>query len=61
MVKIMKIHYRCQFSSDSIKTFCEEYNIRFDTSVSKEGNRSNGNKIGIIDRLVRFLRKPIDT
>ncbi len=31
--------------------------IRLDTSVAKEEHISNGNKLGIIDRLVRTLRE----
>jgi hypothetical protein len=31
--------------------------IRLDTSVAKEEHMSNGNKLGIIDRLVRTLRE----
>ena len=49
-----------EFSSGPIKTFCEENNIRLDTSVAKEEHISNGNKLGIIDRLVRTLRQLID-
>ena len=49
-----------EFSSAAIKKFCEDNNIRLDTSVSKEEHISNGNKLGIIDRLVRTLRELID-
>ena len=49
-----------EFSSASIKKFCEDNNIRLDTSVAKEEHISNGNKLGIIDRLVRTLRELID-
>ncbi len=49
-----------EFSSGPIKKFCEDNNIRLDTSLSKEGHISNGNKLGIIDRLVRTLRELID-
>ena len=49
-----------EFSSGPIKNFCEENNIRLDTSVAKEEHISNGNKLGIIDRLVRTLRQLID-
>ena len=49
-----------EFSSGPIKKFCEENNIRLDTSVAKEEHISNGNKLGIIDRLVRTLRQLID-
>ncbi len=41
-------------STPNIKN-CEDNDIRLDTSVAKEEHISNGNKIGIIDRLVRTL------
>jgi hypothetical protein len=46
-----------EFSSAAIKKFCEDNNIRLETSVAKEEHISNGNKLGIIDRLVRTLRE----
>ena len=49
-----------EFSSAAIKKFCDDNNIRLDTSVAKEEHISNGNKLGIIDRLVRTLRELID-
>ncbi len=49
-----------EFSSAAIKKFCEDNNIRLDTSVAKEEHISNGNKLGIIDRLVRTLRELIE-
>ena len=49
-----------EFSSGPIKKFCDDNNIRLDTSVSKEEHISNGNKLGIIDRLVRTLRELIE-
>ena len=45
-----------EFSSGPIIFFCEDNNIRLDTSISKEEHISNGNKLGIIDRLVKTLR-----
>jgi hypothetical protein len=39
-----------EFSSAAIKTFCEDNDIRLDTSVAKEEQVSHGNKFGIIDR-----------
>ena len=48
-----------EFSSAAIKKFCEDNDIRLDTSVAKEEHISNGNKLGIIDRLVRTLRELI--
>ena len=49
-----------EFSSAPIRKFCEDNDIRLDTSVSKEEHISNGNKLGIIDRLVRTLRGLIE-
>ena len=49
-----------EFSSGPVKKFCDDNNIRLDTSVSKEEHISNGNKLGIIDRLVRTLRELIE-
>ena len=49
-----------EFSSAPIKKFCDDNDIRLDTSVAKEEHISNGNKLGIIDRLVRTLRELIE-
>ncbi len=49
-----------EFSSDPITEFCEDNDIGLDTSVSKEDHISNGNKLGIIDRLVKTLRELIE-
>jgi len=49
-----------EFSSSAIRKFCEDNDIRLDTSVAKEEHISNGNKLGIIDRLVRTLRELIE-
>jgi len=49
-----------EFSSAPIRKFCEDNDIRLDTSVAKEEHISNGNKLGIIDRLVRTLRELIE-
>jgi hypothetical protein len=49
-----------EFSSAAVKTFCDDNDIRLDTSVAKEEHISNGNKLGIIDRLVRTLRELIE-
>ena len=40
--------------------FCEDNDIRLDTSVAKEEHISNGNKLGMTDRLVRTLRQVIE-
>ena len=39
---------------------CDDNDIRLDTSVAKEEHISNGNKLGIIDKLVRTLRELIE-
>ena len=49
-----------EFSSAPIRKFCEDNDIRLYTSVAKEEHISNGNKLGIIDRLVRTLRELIE-
>ncbi len=46
-----------EFSSAAIKKFCDDNDIRLDTNVAKEEHISNGNKLGITDRLVRTLRE----
>ncbi len=42
-----------EFSSAPIRKNCNDNDIRLDTSVAKIEQISNGNKLGIIDRLVR--------
>ena len=49
-----------EFSSAAVKKFCDDNDIRLDTSVAKEEHISNGNKLGIIDRLVRTIRELIE-
>ncbi len=49
-----------EFSSSPIKKICDDDDIRSDTTVAKEEHISNGNKLGIIDRLVRTLRELIE-
>jgi hypothetical protein len=49
-----------EFSSAAVNFFCDDNDIRLDTSVAKEEHISNGNKLGIIDRLVRTLRELIE-
>ncbi len=39
---------------------CEDNGIRLDTSVAKDDHISNRNKLGIMDRLARTLRKLIE-
>ena len=48
------------FGSAAVKKFCSNNNIRLDTSVAKQEHISGGNKLGIIDRLVRTLRELIE-
>ncbi len=48
------------FSSSPIRKFYEDNDIILDTSVAKEEHISNGNKLGIIDRLVRTSRELIE-
>ena len=40
-----------EFSSAAVKKFCDDNDIRLDTSVAKEEHINNGNKLGFIDRL----------
>ena len=49
-----------ELSSAAIRKFCDDSNIRLDTSVAKNEHISNGNKLGIIDRLVRTSREIIE-
>ncbi len=48
------------FQAHLLKTICEDNEIRLDTSVAKEEHISNGNKLRIIDRLVRTLEELVD-
>jgi hypothetical protein len=48
------------FQVQQLKKNCDDNDIRLDTSVAKEEHVSNGNKLGIIDRLVRTLRELIE-
>jgi hypothetical protein len=45
------------FQVQQLNFFCDDNDIRLDTSVAKEEHISNGDKLGIIDRLVRTLRE----
>ncbi len=47
-------------TDNKIRNFCEDNDIRLDTSVAKEEHISNGNTLGTIDRLVRALRELIE-
>ncbi len=42
-----------QFSFKTIQEYNKENNIKTDTSIAKDEHISQGNKLGIIDRLVR--------
>ncbi len=48
-----------KFPRAPIRKFCEDKDIRLDTSVANEEHISNGNKSGITDRLARTLRELI--
>lgn len=45
-----------EFDNQIFRDINEKEKIRLDTSVSSENHISNGNKLGIIDRLVRTLK-----
>jgi len=49
-----------EFNNKIIKTYCNDNNIRLDTSVAKTEHISNGDKLGIIDRFCRTLRQLIN-
>jgi len=49
-----------QFSFKAFQDYNNEKNIRLDTSIAKDEHISHGNKLGIIDRLVRTLKEMID-
>jgi hypothetical protein len=49
-----------QFSFKAFQDYNNEKNIRLDTSIAKDEHVSHGNKLGIIDRLVRTLKEMID-
>jgi hypothetical protein len=42
------------------RKFCEDNDIRLDTSVANEEHISNWSKLGIIDRLVQLYMKRIN-
>ena len=50
-----------QFSFKAFQDYNNDKNIRLDTSIAKEEHiSSHGNKLGIIDRLVRTLKEMIE-
>jgi hypothetical protein len=50
-----------QFSFKAFQDYNNEKNIRLDTSIAKEEHiSSHGNKLGIIDRLIRTLKEMIE-
>ena len=50
-----------QFSFKAFQEYNKEKNIRLDTSIAKDEHiTKGGNKLGIIDRLVRTLKEMID-
>ena len=40
--------------------YCEKHNIGLDTSIAKTEHISNGDKLGIVDRICRTLRELIN-
>jgi hypothetical protein len=44
----------------NLKVNNKENNVKTDTSIAKDEHISQGNKLGIIDRLVRTLKEMID-
>lgn len=49
-----------QFSFKAFQEYNNEKNIRIDTSIANDEHISQGNKLGIIDRLVRTLKEMIE-
>ncbi len=49
-----------QFSFKAFQEYNKENNIKIDTFIAKDEHISQGNKLGIIDRLVRTLKEMID-
>ncbi len=49
-----------QFSFKAFQEYNKENNIKIDTSMAKDEHISQGNILGIIDRLVRTLKEMID-
>ena len=49
-----------EFGNKIITEYCNDNNIRLDASVAKTEHISNGDKLGIVDRLCRTLRELIE-
>jgi hypothetical protein len=49
-----------EFGNKIITEYCNDNNIRLDASVSKTEHISNGDKLGIVDRICRTLREIIE-
>ncbi len=49
-----------QFSFKAFQEYNNDKNIRVDTLIARDEQISQGNKLGIIDRLVRTLKEMID-
>jgi len=49
-----------EFGNKIITEYCNDNNIRLDASVSKTEHISNGDKLGIVDRICRTLRELIE-
>ena len=49
-----------EFGNKIITEYCNDNNIRLDASVAKTEHISNGDKLGIVDRICRTLRELIE-
>ena len=49
-----------QFSFKAFQDYNKDKNIRLDTSIAKDEHINHGNKLGILDRLVRTLKEMIE-
>ncbi len=49
-----------EFRNKPITEYCNDNNIRLDASVAKTEHISNGDKLGIVDRICRTLRELIE-
>ena len=49
-----------EFGNKIITDYCHQHNIRLDASVAKTEHISNGDKLGIVDRICRTLRELIN-
>ena len=49
-----------EFGSKVVTDYCDKNDIRLDASIAKTEHISNGDKLGIVDRLCRTLRELIE-